>query len=163
MNPTDRAIARLTAVYGEPKTADPELFLTEFAKALEGSNEAFIDKAIDRWMRKDTPFWPRPGELLAEINRVALDPIMRARKPAEHQPIETRTRTPEEVARVSALVAETVRALSAGKIDEEDKPQPDWTAGQRDGFEQMQRDSPNSFHRLAGLTPISKPMTGERE
>lgn len=162
MSPTDRAIARLTAVYGEPKTTDPEMFLTEFAKALEGSDPAFIDKAIDQWMRKDTPFWPRPGELLAEIKRVALDPLTRHhRRPAEHQPIETRQRSLEEVARVRALVADAVRAMAAGKIDQEDKPQPDWARGQRDGFHAMQENSPSGLHRVASLTPLSCRMTGE--
>lgn len=162
MNPIDIAIARLTAVYGEPKTPDPELFVVEFRKALAGTDAVLLEKALDRWVRSDNAFWPRPGELLAEIKRVALDPLTRHhRRPAEHQPIETRQRSPEEVARVRALVADAVRAMAAGKIDPEDKPQPDWARGQRDGFHAMQENSPSGLHRVASLTPVSKRMTGE--
>jgi hypothetical protein len=56
--------------------------------------------------------------------------------------------TPESKARVQAMVDEMKRNFAANKIDEKEPVEIDWRRGQRDGFEEMQRTSPNKgLHR----------------
>jgi len=161
MNPVDVAVSRLTAVYGEPKTPDPELFVDEFRKALKGTDPHLLAKALDNWIKSDTAFWPRPGEILAEVRKCAADAYTERRY---HVASERPPPSPEAAARVRALVDDAKRAMTATDLDRDHgHREVDWEKGQRDGFEQMQSESPNSFHRVPGLTPISKRMTGERE
>lgn len=155
----DTAVARLLAVYGEPKTPDPELFVVEFRKALTGTDAFLLEKALDRWIRSDNAFWPRPGEVLAEVRKCAADAYQERRY---HVASDRPPPTPEAAARVRALVQDAMQTIAGADI-KRDHPEIDWLRSKCDGFEQMQRESPNSFHRLAGLTPISKRMSGDRE
>lgn len=159
MNPIDIAIARLTAVYGEPKTPDPELFVDEFRKALKGTDAFLLEKALDRWIRSDNAFWPRPGEVLAEVRKCAADAYTERRY---HVASERPPPSPEAAARVRALVQDAMQTMTGAEL-KRDRPDVDWQSGQREGFERMQRESPNSFHRERSLTPVSKRMTGDRE
>lgn len=84
----DRVIARLMAVFGEPKTPDPDLYVEEFRKALVGYEGHILDKAVDRWMKRDTAFWPRPGELLAEARSVAAPVRRRGPEPGSPEYLE---------------------------------------------------------------------------
>lgn len=162
MNPIDTAVARLIAVFGEPRTADPELYVAEFRKALKGLDPRVMELAVDQWMRKDTAFWPRPGELLAEAH-IAAGKLF-ARKPAEHQHIEERPQIDEAArARVAALVAKTIAELGdSGHVTGEATPA-QWDRGHRAAFQAMQERSPNVHLHTKGLSPISKRMTGDRE
>lgn len=161
-NPIDIAVARLIAVFGEPRTADPELYVAEFRKALKGIDPHVLELAVDQWMRKDTAFWPRPGELLAEVQTASAK--IYARKPAEHAPLEDRPVLDAAArARVEKLVAETISAMGDdGRIAGEATPT-QWDRGHRAAFAAMQAQSPNVHLHAKGLSPISKRMTGDRD
>lgn len=70
MSPQDRAIARLTGTFGEPRTPDPEIFLEEFAKAISGWSLKVLDKACDEVIRTST-FWPKPAEIIEKCKAIA--------------------------------------------------------------------------------------------
>jgi len=162
MTPIDTAVARLVAVFGEPRTADPELYVAEFRKALKGLDPRVLELAVDQWMRKDTAFWPRPGELLAEAE-IASAKIY-GRRPAEHMPIEGRPEMDAAArARVQALVAKTLASMSdVGHVTGTASPA-QWERGHRAAFKAMQDATPNVHLHKQGLSPISKRMMGERE
>lgn len=165
MSVADEIIERFMAVFGEPKTTNPDLFITEFARSMDGYDEAALRKAADKLIASST-FWPKPAELLAET-RKALADAARHRKPhvpAEHEPIERREVSPEAKARTDKLVADLKAKLTP------DSPEP--TARPIDAsvgsFYDMQRNSPNrGLHMtregLARLTEQSRRQTGERD
>lgn len=160
----DKAMARLAAVFGDPKTPDPELYLEEFRKALDGMDPIVLSKAVDAWMRKDTAYWPRPGEIVALAQTVAAD-VYQSRRPAEHQPIPNRDPLdPEVKARVEAMIKSAIDGMKEQGHVEGEASKAQWQRGQRGEFEAMQASSRTRLHRkAAGLTETSKRMTGERE
>ena len=70
--PAEEVVARLSAVYGDPKTPDPAMFVDEYIKALTGFDGRVLHRAADRVI-KSSMFWPRPAELIAEIDDVSWD------------------------------------------------------------------------------------------
>jgi hypothetical protein len=62
-------LRRFMAVYGEPRTPDPDEFLTEFAACLEGCDASALRKATDRLIRKSS-FWPKPAEVLEAVSSI---------------------------------------------------------------------------------------------
>ena len=60
-----KAIRRLLAVYGEPKTDEPELLFEEFEKALTGMRADLLVKGVDAVI-KNRAFstWPTVGEVV---------------------------------------------------------------------------------------------------
>jgi hypothetical protein len=159
MNAADNAIERFIAMFGEPRTPNPEKFIEEYQKALRGIDAEVLDKAVDRIMRTVT-FWPKPAEVIQEAHRVAAEKY--EHRPADWDAIDkdrkegwkfddlTRSAvTPESKARVQAMVEEMKRNLAERVVDGKPDPfAPDWERGQREGFEEMQRTSPNKgLHR----------------
>ena len=65
MSIADEIIGRFNAVFGEPKTTDPELFLAEFARCMDGYDPEALRKAADRVIASNV-YWPKPAELLAD-------------------------------------------------------------------------------------------------
>lgn len=163
MTPIQKTVARLLSVFGEPKTADPALYIEEFSKALKGTDPMVLEKAVDRWMKRDTPFWPRPGELLAEVERVAAD-LYNDKRRAEHKPFAMREVDEAVIARVKTMVEKAVGAMQGdghvvGKASETQ-----WERGREREFRAMQECSRNShLHTRPGLSPVSKRITGERD
>lgn len=154
MTPAEDAIDRLLAMFGEPRTTSPERFIAEYQKALTGIEAALLELAVDRVMRRST-FWPKPAEIIEEVNRIAADKYrhratdwdaVEADRKAGWQfsDLTKGAPTPEARARAQAMVEEFKRNLDAMRIDDgEDPLEPDWKRGQRDGFLEMQRNSPN--------------------
>lgn len=70
MTPADEVIERFLAMFGDPKTGNPELFLVEYRKALTGYGADLLRRAADRVMKTAT-FWPKPAELLEQVNILA--------------------------------------------------------------------------------------------
>lgn len=150
--PIDQAIGRLTATFGEPQTPNPDGFVREFRRAMEGCEAALLTAAVDRWIRRGK-FWPRPGELIAEMDRIA---AARPRTP-EPPPPEPPPPTPEQRARMQAVVREAVAALTAARLARPSPPPVPWERGQREQFEAMQRASPNRALHRARPSGESKP------
>ena len=158
MNAADDAIERFLAMFGEPKTPNPERFIGEYRKALIGIDADVLERAVDRIMRSTT-FWPKPAEVIQEAHRVAAEKYQH--RPDDWDAIEADRKagwkfadlaksapTPEQKARVQAMVDEMKRNFAANRIDEKEPIEIDWKRGQRDGFEEMQRTSPNKgLHR----------------
>ena len=62
MSPAEEMIRRFGAVFGEPRTDDPELFLREYAQAVSGWDAAILKRVGDRLVRQ-AKYWPRPAEV----------------------------------------------------------------------------------------------------
>lgn len=147
MSISDEIIGRFNAVFGEPRTTDPELFLNEFARCMDGYDEGALRTAADRLIETNV-HWPRPAELLTEARRVLADQRRFAPpKPVEHARAETRRATPEEMAKREAehreLMANFRKFMARCTQGPDEKPAVNWKAGQRTEFERMQRESPN--------------------
>lgn len=94
-------IARLLAVYGEPRTENPAAFLDEFAKAIAGTSDAALQRAVDAGM-KQWQFFPRPAELLEIIRKQ--NPT--SQRQAPNWEAQARIpRTPEQIAANRTLMA----------------------------------------------------------
>ena len=145
------AIRRMTAVFGDPKTDDPDVFLDEYRRALSGWDANVLDKATDRVIQASV-FWPKPAEFLVHARAVAAETTrFKPRKPAEHETGDLPVRTPEQIAAANELVAQLMRAFAAKRIDGADgRAHIDWKRSQRGG-------------RWPGLTTASRRMTGEGE
>ena len=63
MTPQQRIIQRLMGVFGEPKTIDPQLFLTEFAAAIDGWDSHILEQTGKEVIRR-CKYWPRPAEVI---------------------------------------------------------------------------------------------------
>lgn len=145
MTALDKLIARLVAVFGEPKTPRPEMFLDEFRRAVDGYAPEVYPAAANEIIATST-FWPKP----AEVRKIA-DRIATARfRPAPLPPADDLPPpSPESVARARALVAEATKAIAAGSPPTI-APKP-WRDTSRPAFEAMQRNSPN---RALHIKPI---------
>lgn len=63
---------RFLTLYGEPKTDNPALFVSEYRRALKGYDSAVLDRAGDIVVKAHRyPTWPTLGEVIATANRVA--------------------------------------------------------------------------------------------
>lgn len=146
----DEAFDRLLATYGEPRTDNMAGFATEFRNAVEGYAPRALQLAVTAWIRKDTPFWPRPGELAAECRRVLANPLHRPPVPIGPARDDPRPeRSNEDYQRVDQLAKQAIEALSMVKPTTSNIPEMkvDWELGQRPAFEAMRAASLNRFHR----------------
>lgn len=146
---------------------DPDAFLDEFAKAIEGTPTVDLHKAIDEGMRK-WKFFPLPAEVLEIVRDMQPPRPTFASKNWDAEP--TPIRTEEQKARNRALMQECLANLeAAGRIRVSDRgvgseeQRQRFLAAQRPGFEAMQRNSPNRhLHRKdVALTERSKRMMGD--
>lgn len=145
MSAPAQIVARLMAVFGEPKTPDPDQFLAEFELAISREPESFLQQATSNLIRTSS-FWPRPAEIIAEVRRLAAE---QARyRPPEHRPYHPVSRTPEQRAAAQALVDNMRKFLAANVVSGPDeKREVDWQRGQRPQMEEMQRDDRRDLHR----------------
>lgn len=144
MKPEEILIQRLVAMFGEPRTEAPAMYLKEFEKALSGYDARVLELAGDRVIRESV-FWPKPAEVVAIARVIAADLQAKQRKP-EHRPIETNNASPEERARVKDLVRLALMGMRAKELPEIDRSVVPCL--NRDEFEAMQRNSPNKgLHR----------------
>ena len=157
----DEIINRLMAVFGEPKSSNPELFLAEFARAMDGYDPDALRKAADNLIN-NAKYWPRPAELLDEARRV-LGERQKHRPPETFAP--RQDPTPEEIAGVKAMLVDFHKFMAANVTVSERPDDTNWKRGQRDQFEAMQKASPNQgMHRTrAGMMDLAKRITGDRD
>lgn len=147
---------RMGILYGPPETPDPKAFIREYEAMLSRYSPEIIRAAGDRIRDSHTRrSWPTPGEVreaLLEVapapERVDWDSVEGERKEGWKFADLAKSATPESKARVQAMVDEMKRNFAANKIDTKEPVEIDWARGQRDGFEEMQRTSPNrGLHR----------------
>lgn len=144
---------RMSVIYGQPETPDPRAFIREYESLLKKYSGEIIRAAGDYIRDNHTRrSWPTPGEIRAALLAVAPPPEAIDWDAAEAKRKEgwkfsdlgNGAPGPEAKARVQAMVDEFKRNLAANRVDEEmDSYEPDWKRGQRDGFLEMQRNSPN--------------------
>lgn len=146
-------IKRLTVMFGAPNTPEPDHFFEEYHRALVGLDADLLTKAADQVILKSV-YWPRPGEIFAEYQRLARErDWWRERKAAGTERPEP-TAKPEKrdaawQARQDAIMAEFRATMSAIAGERGPTNDIDWERGQRPGFLRMQRESPNGMHRRA--------------
>lgn len=66
---SEQLIGRFMAMFGEPKTPDPDGFLVEYARAIDGTDADALRRAGDILIRKST-FWPKPSEVLDLVGEI---------------------------------------------------------------------------------------------
>lgn len=148
---------RMGVLYGPPETADAKAFIREYETMLARYSVEIIRLAGDYIRDNHTRrSWPTPGEVreammevAPEPERVDWDSVGFDRKEGwKFSDLAKSAATPESKARVQAMVDEMKRNFAANKIDEKEPVDIDWKRGQRDGFLEMQRTSPNQgLHR----------------
>ena len=68
----DRLCKRFAAVFGPPKTIDPEQLIREIGKALSAHSDEFIDQAGTEIIKtRRIHAWPTPAEIIQAGDRVA--------------------------------------------------------------------------------------------
>jgi len=158
MNSADNFLNRLAIMYGPPETHDEDGFVKEYRAVLEQFSlhlfEPACDLIRDTHMRKS---WPTPGEVREALNKIAArkagpkvdwDAVEVDRKAGWKFDDLVKAKIDDAVkARVNEMVADMKRNLAANRIEDEDPIAPNWKRGQRDGFGEMQRTSPNGLHR----------------
>ena len=152
MTPDD-FITRMTVLYGPPDTIDNEMFLDEYRDVLKGNDARILKRAGD--IIRDTQvrrFWPTPAEVKEAIKKAAFH--FSSYVPAEHQKFEPASVKPEwtpedearEIAakaRVDMLAKAFLKAMRANTVVDKQES----IDASRDKFSDMQRNSPNRFHR----------------
>ncbi len=169
MSPAEETIERLLALFGEPKTSNPERFLEEYRKALTGIDPRVLEQATDRIMKKST-FWPKPAEIIAEAHTIAA--MLYSHQPTDWDALDKdrragwsmsdlkKHRSEETRAIVQAMVDEMKANIAAMDADPNDGVE--WRSGQQPEFEEMQDRSPNGTHRTpAGLARRFKRVMGD--
>ena len=143
--PAEEVVARLSAVYGDPKTPDPAMFVDEYIKALTGFDGRVLHRAADRVI-KSSMFWPRPAELIAEAEHVASE--FYKHRPVDGDALDAERRKgwgPKDLEAHAEFMAEWRRVIEANVVVEIDDVS--WDTGQKPEFQKMQRDSRNVVHR----------------
>jgi hypothetical protein len=161
----DFMIRRFIAIWGNPKVEEPNLFIAEYRRCLDGFSDAALERATDRAI-DTSKFWPRPAEVreLAVAASAFLAGLHKSsRHPDEHNPIEPPQPLSEEAKQRAMAMVETLRRTAAAldlKEVIERRPPMD-----RPTFEQMQECSPNvELHSdtRPGPPTRSRAMAGER-
>jgi hypothetical protein len=106
-------IRRFTTLYGPPTTDDPNGFIAEYHKALQGTDAAILEAAIDAVVkRQGVPAWPPVGACVEAVNEVAERRVAERRR--QEEPVKERIEpTPEQKARVKAIAAQFQAKLAA--------------------------------------------------
>lgn len=156
-NVNQMVLVPFEAVFGPPDSPDPDLFFDLYEEILNGYSDLILDKAAKRVMSEHAyPSWPKP----ADVKR-ACDGFLEAPKPPEHfVDYEPNNDSPIVKARVDGMVKSAIEKMTVDQGEAKRYPTPP-----RDGFEDMQRQSPNPRLHMTrhGLTELSKRMSGERE
>lgn len=142
MSPEQKLLSRLLAMFGEPKSLDPDQFVKDFAKAIEGYSPELLELAGDAVIRKCT-FWPKPAEVIAEAVRIGglKSGTFKPLPPCDEPP----PLTDEQKARVQDIKRLAIAACD--KVHEVLPPLLPPPKVDRDAFEIMRSASRNPIHR----------------
>lgn len=164
MSYAETAIARLSAVFGEPRTENPELFVAEFSRAIARTDSQLLDRAIDDVIANCT-FWPKPAEVLAMVAKEAA-----AREAAEKRMAYTPAPdlpppSPESAARVRALVEQAKASLVPEPTELREIIPSDRSVfdGRTNRYMRTKWVVTDRSEQLTGLTERSRRMSGDPE
>lgn len=131
-------VQRILNHYGAPEhVADRKAFSDDYIASLNGTDADVLAEASDRLIKAHTyRVWPTIGECIQMVDLVARERA-RQRQQAERQPIERRQEpTPEQKARVAALVKGATEKLRSAveerakkanaQLDWKRTTQPEW-------------------------------------
>lgn len=143
MSHEKKLVFRFLAMFGEPKSLDPDQFIRDFIKAIEGYGPELLEKAGDALIKKNT-FWPKPAEVIAEARRIGGYDGRRGLQvfePCDEPP----PLTDEQKARVRQIKQLAIAACDKAK--EVLPPLAPLPSVDRDAFEAMRSASANPIHR----------------
>lgn len=117
----DIVLRRFHALYGAPETSNAQLFAEEYRNALAGTDRDILREAVDRLVKAHSfRTWPTIGEVRRLIDVVALERFNRNRR--GHVPENHPQPTPEQRARVAALVASMAKNMAEKQKKRGGKP-----------------------------------------
>lgn len=145
----EKVISRLSTVFGEPKTENPEDYIDEFLRAMAGYDAQVLMDACDEVIRTAT-FFPRPGELLAIVSRKLAARAAREPRPYQRED-EFEFVGPEDERYARALTRARVDAPAYARMIE------------KRGKIKVRKEQPGPMKGevRSVITDISKRMTGE--
>lgn len=156
MKPHERVISRFIAIYGEPKTDNPILFIDEVSKTLECYAPAVVEQ-VGTDVIRSSKFWPRPADIVERADAICrkIDANKFVPDPEKDLP----PPTAEERARARKIMELAMAAMKVtGTREEPVKNNP----MQRPAFEAMQRNSRNT-HLHVDHRALTRRVTGERD
>ena len=121
---SDEMLSRLSRMFGDPRTNDPDGYMDEFERALRGySRDVLIQATNELIDNAARPFWPTVGEARAACRKAAERLAMLAKGPARSaQEQEWPSPSPEEAARMMALITEAGKKMASVKDPERALP-----------------------------------------
>lgn len=131
-------VRRFGKLYGPPTSPDPDGFADEYHKALDGTNPKILEEAIDEVVKQQIiPAWPTVGACVEAVNAVAERRMneRRRQEPAK-QAEDYRRPTPEERARVGALLADLKDRLAANGSKRAIQPREDWSRSTKPAWDE---------------------------
>lgn len=115
MTPTE-FVNRLANHYGFPEVGDPKGLVADYVAALDGTDADLLKAASDRLIRTHQfRNWPTVAECRTAIDRAASDRLNAQRRFGTPVEPVRRVPTPEERARVQALV-DGLKAKLTGRV-----------------------------------------------
>lgn len=155
MDAIDEFMNRMGVLFGPPDTYDLKAFAAEYRAVLAFASLKDIARAGDEL--RDTHqsrVWPTPAQVLAALKRVLataptdFDEIERERSMGwRFSDLQKSAKSDADRAAVQKLVDDWLQSIRDRDIARMDDSGVDFRRGQRDQFEDMQRNSPNTVHR----------------
>lgn len=140
----DEFLARLAITFGQPDTADEALFIENYEAVIGKTSPRVLDVAFSI-IRDEQEFktWPMPAVVRKAINSAS----ERVYGPPKHEDKNWQNPranpSPESRRRVDDIVSNALQAMAEKTGD--GKPKYPFATVQRQGFEAMQRNSPNRY------------------
>lgn len=167
-NVNQMVFEKFQALYGPPKTENPDLFMDEYEKHLSGYADEILEKAVDLVVAEfaGTWGWPPIGMIREACKRV-LPPPQQYQTFAPEADIE---RNPMVAARIAKLAKEAIQHIEEKR---EKPPESEAKYPNADDWMRMLAETPNhelhginteqqdAIREHYGLTPLSRRMTGE--
>jgi hypothetical protein len=133
---SDLVIRRFNRLYGPPTTPDRDAYFAEYFKALKGTDPKLLEEAVDVLVKRQTiPAWPTVGACVEAVHEVAESRMSEQRRHVPQQE-DYPEPTPEERARVRALLADLQTKLAANSRGRATQPREDWSRASMDAWDE---------------------------
>jgi hypothetical protein len=133
---SDLVIRRFNRLYGPPTTPDRDAYFAEYYKALKGTDPKLLEEDIDELVKRQTiPAWPTVGACVEAVHAVAERHGSERRRQAPKQD-DYQQPSPEERARIGALLAGLKDKLAARGGERALPPREDWSRASKPAWEE---------------------------
>jgi hypothetical protein len=130
-------VKRFTTLYGSPTTHDPEGFVHEYHQALNGTAPELLREAINVVVKRQTvPAWPPVGACVEAVHQAAERRAGERKRQERQEEADYRQPTPEERARVGALLAGLAGKLASRSGERALQPREDWSRASKPAWEE---------------------------